>query len=497
MLRRFVSAIVVFFILVLVAYPASAAQFGTRDEAVAMVKRVQERFRLEGAAKTFAAVTAQQKAFRDRDLYVYIMNYDCVIQAHAARQELVGKSLWEFRDQDGIYPARNTVEVAKTKGSGWTDYRWTNPKTGLVEAKSTYVEKLGNNFAVGVGIYKDEQINQNTVSIISGSPGSDATYLQAAYDLASVLNNGETLRILPVVGIGGPQNIRDVRNLKGIDIGLTQTSTLNNYRRANETLGLNDDKIVYITKLFNLEVHIVVRSDIASLDQLQGQKVNLDELGSGTNYTMRDVFKRLGINIQEVNLPQTVALEKLKRGEIAATTLVAGKPTDSLSLLKQSDGLKFLSIPYAKSLNNDFLPTALTNEDYPNMIPAGQSVETIADTAVLIAYNWPKNSDRYRRVEMFVNALFPRIDEFFEPPHHVKWREVNLASQLPGWKRLEAAETWLNVSAAKLAAEARAQSDTPAVLRRIREAYPHQSPEEQENLWKEFLKWRDQRARSQ
>ena len=414
MLRHcvFVFRAVIILSLALATYPASAAQFGTREEAVAMVKRVQEKFQREGAERTFAAVTAQQKAFRDRDLYVYIMNFDCVIQAHAARQELLGKSLWDFRDQDGIYPARNTVDVAKTKGSGWTDYRWTNPKTGQVEAKSTYVEKLGDGYAVGVGIYKDEQINRNTVSIISGSPGSDATYLQAAYDLASVLNNGETLRILPVVEIGGPQNIRDVRTLKGIDIGLTQTSTLNNYRRANEILGFNDDKIVYIAKLFNLEVHLVTRANIASIDQLQGQKVNFDELGSGTNYTMRDVFKRLGINIQEVICP-TVALEKLKSGEIAATTLVAGKPTKSMSLLKQSDGLKFLTVPYAKALNSDFLPTVLTNEDYPNMIPVGQSVETIADTAVLIAYNWPKNTDRYRRVEMFVNALFPKVDEFF------------------------------------------------------------------------------------
>lgn len=60
-------------------------------------------------------------------------------------------------------------------------------------------------------------------------------------------------------------------------------------------LGVHDNKIVYITKLFNLEAHVLVRADTASLDQLQGKKVNLDELGSGTNYSIRDVFKRLGI----------------------------------------------------------------------------------------------------------------------------------------------------------------------------------------------------------
>jgi hypothetical protein len=431
---------------------ANAAPFGTRDEAVAMVKRVQERFKKDGPEATFAAVTAQQRAFKERDLYVYIMNFDCVIQAHAARAELVGKSLYEFRDQDGVYPARKTVEVAKTTGRGWIDFRWMNPKTNQVEAKSTYVEKLGDSYAIGVGIYKDEQVNRNMVSIISGSPGADATYLQAAYDLAAVLNDGENLRIMPVVGIGGSQNIRDVRALKGIDIGLTQVSILNNFRRVNETLGVTDGKIVYISKLFNLEVHLVSRSNIASIEQLNRQKVNRDEMGSGTNYSMRDVFKRLGIEIQEVNLPQPLALEKVKSGEIAATVLVAGKPTLSMSRLQPSDGLKFVPIPYTKPLIMDFLPTALTHDDYPDMIPPGQTVDTIADGAVLIAYNWPKNSDRYRPIETFINTFFPRIGEFARPPHHVKWREVNLRATVAGWTRLEAAQAWLDSHREKTAA---------------------------------------------
>jgi uncharacterized protein len=485
---RVCSAIIV--ALALLTFTANAAQFGTRDEAVAMIKRVQEKFKKDGAEATFAAVTAQQRAFKDRDLYVYIMNFDCVIQAHAARAELVGKSLYDFRDQDGVYPARKTVDVARSIGRGWIDYRWTNPKTNLVEAKSTYVEKLGDSYAMGVGIYKDEQVNRNTVSIISGSPGSDATYLQAAYDLAAVLNDGENLRILPVVGVGGSQNIRDVRQLKGIDIGLTQVSILNNFRRVNDTLGVpNDDKIVYVTKLFNLEVHLVGRSNIKSIDQLKGQKVNLDELGSGTNYSMRDVFKRLGIEVQEVNLPQNLALEKVKTGEIAATVLVAGKPTLSMSRLRFSDGFKFVPIPYAKPLTTDFLPTELTHDDYPDMIPSGQTVETIADSAVLIAYNWPKNTDRYRRVETFINTFFPRIAEFAQPPHHVKWREVNLGATLAGWTRLESAETWLKSNREKAVAEERAQFRS--FLTR-QTPNPANSPEVAANadrLFDEYLKW--------
>jgi len=412
-----------------------------------------------------------------------------VIQAHAARAELVGKSLFDFRDQDGVYPARKTVEVARTIGRGWIDYRWTNPKTNLVEAKSTYVEKLGDSYAMGVGIYKDEQVNRNTVSIISGSPGSDATYLQVAYDLAAVLNDGENLRILPVVGVGGSQNIRDVRALKGIDIGLTQVSILNNFRRVNETLGVTDDKIVYVTKLFNLEVHLVGRSVIKSVEQLQGQKVNLDELGSGTNYSMRDIFKRLGIEVQEVNLPQTLALEKVKTGEIAATVLVAGKPTLSMSQLRLSDGFKFIPIPYSKPLASDFLPTELTHDDYPDMIPAGQSVETIADSAVLIAYNWPKNTDRYRRVETFINTFFPRIAEFAQPPHHVKWREVNLGATLDGWTRLESAQAWLNANKENAVAAERSQFKSFLASRGSNPERSAEAAAQADRLFEEYLKW--------
>ena len=115
-------------IFALAASTARAADFGTRDEAVAMVKRVQEKFKKEGPDATFAAITGKMREFHDRDLYPYVLNFDCVVQAHGTRKELVGKSLYEFRDQDGKFVARDTVELAKTLGHGWTDFRWTNPQ---------------------------------------------------------------------------------------------------------------------------------------------------------------------------------------------------------------------------------------------------------------------------------------------------------------------------------------------------------------------------------
>jgi uncharacterized protein len=153
----------------------------------------------------------------------------------------------------------------------------------------------------------------------------------------------------------------------------------------------------------------------------------------------------LGIEVEEVSLSQAEALEKVRSGEIAATALVAGKPVRSMSGLTGADRLHFVPIPYPGQLFGDYLPAALAHDDYPELIAPGETVDTVAVSAVLIAYNWPKtNVDRYRRVQRFVEAFFPKISFFQQPPRHPKWHDVNLAATLPGWTRFEAAQEWLD-----------------------------------------------------
>src|SRR5216683_7346427 len=288
--------------------PSSRAEFGTRAEAVAMVKRAQAKFKKDGFDPLVKTINSGAKEFNDRDLYVFIVDFTGRNHANAVTPAIQGKDIWDIKDQDGKFIVQEMVGVARDNGHGWFDYRWINPTTKTIEDKAAYVERLGtsDNY-VAVVLYKNEQPNVNTIGLISGSPNSDDTYLQMAYDLTDVLNDGDNLRILPIAGVGGPRNIRDVRYLKGIDIGLTQTSILNNFRRSNERMGQVDNKIVYIAKLFNEEVHLVARPNITSIEQLRGLKVNLDTKGSGTSYSMRDLFKALGIEVQEVNMSQVEA----------------------------------------------------------------------------------------------------------------------------------------------------------------------------------------------
>jgi TRAP-type uncharacterized transport system substrate-binding protein len=427
------------------ALPLRAAEFGTREEAMAMLGRVQEKFKKDGAAATFRAINSKEPEFADRDLYPFVTELTGLCVANGVTPAVRGKNIIDLKDQDGKFIIQEFVRIATTSpGYGWVDYRWLNPVTNTVEDKSAYIARMGDYF-VGVGVYRNEQPDENTIGVISGSSNSDDTYLQIAYDLAEVLNDGDNLRIVPIVGIGGPRNIRDVRYLRGVDIGLTQTNILNNFRRSNERMGQHDDNIVYIAKLFNEEVHLIAGRGITSIEQLKGRKVNIDVNGSGTSYSMRDIFKKLGIEVEEVSMTQAEAVEKVRSGEIAATALIAGKPVSLMSKLASSDGLHLVPVPYPLQLISDYLPAALTHSDYPALIPAGVSVDTVAVGAVLITYDWPRsNTDRYHRVQRFVEAFFPKISEFQKPPRHVKWRDVNLGATLPGWTRFEVAQKWLD-----------------------------------------------------
>jgi TRAP transporter TAXI family solute receptor len=338
-----------------------------------------------------------------------------------------------------------------------------------------------------------ERINSNTVYVVSGN--LNGTYLSVAYDLSAVLDDGNELRILPVVGKGGGQNIRDVRFLKGVDIGITQSNLLSLFRRTGE-IGPIDDKIVYIARLFNEELHLIVRAEsgITSIEQLAGKRVNFSDIGSGTQLSTRDIFERLGIKAVEVNMGQNDSFEALKRGDIAATALIAGKPAGSTVKLRAADGYRILPVPFPKPLQNDYLPTVLTNDDYPGLIEPGKSVDTVAVGAVLIAYNWPQNTDRYRRIAKFVDAFFPRIGEFHKPPRHPKWREANLAATVPGWKRLPAAEEWVKRNQGELqqSQAIREQFDQFLATRDAAGKRETMSREQFDSLFREFMSWRAQ-----
>src|SRR5262245_27448248 len=335
-----------------------------------------------------------------------------------------------------------------------------------------------------------ERINTNTIAIVSGN--INAAWLTIAYDLSAVLDRGDDFRVLPVIGRGGEQNVRDVRYLKGVDLGITVTPVLTTFRRTGE-LGTNlEDKVAYITKLFNQEMHVLVRADsgITTLDQLRGKTVNFSDAGSATQQSAREVFKRLNIDVKEVNTGQADAYEAMKRNEMAATILSNAMPAPAIARLRPADGFRMIPVPYSTQFHEDYYPASISYENYPNLLPKGQSIDTIAYGSMIIAYNWPKGSDRHRRVAQFVDRFFSNFDQFQKAPRHPKWREVNLAAEVPGWRRFDAAEEWLSQNRAQQAALG-SQQDFDRFLagRPAPTRVSDMSAADRERLFQDFVKW--------
>src|SRR5438034_6323641 len=284
-----------------------------------------------------------------------------------------------------------------------------------------------------------QALNQNTVTLISGTIGG--TYVQFGADLASVLDDGNSLRVLPIVGRGSVQSVADILFLQGVDLGSVRSDTLDYLERKSFAKDIKK-QFTYVTKLYNEEMHVVASKSIRNLRDLDGKTVSVDLPNGGTFVTAATVFERLGMKPKVVYIEQRIALEKLRRGWIEDVIVCGGKRYKSVSGFKD-DRFHLVTVDYEKPLQGDYLPARLSAKDYPNLISDQEQVDTIAVPAVLAAYNWAPNTDRYRKLSQFVDAFFTKFPIFQNPPFHPKWKEVSLSAPLPDWQRLPVAEQWL------------------------------------------------------
>ncbi|MEE1656029.1 TAXI family TRAP transporter solute-binding subunit [Microvirga sp. CF3062] len=336
--------------------------------------------------------------------------------------------------------------------------------------------------------FNPSRANSGTLGVISG--GADGTYIRIAADLANVLD-GEELRVLPMIGRGSLQNLRDIMFLRGVDIGIVQMDA----REQLKAEKLQENavrRLRFITRLYNEEVHIIASRQITDIRQLDGQKVNIDKAGSGTNLTSRLIFDKLGIKPEVTTFDQASSYAKLKSGEIQAAVYVAGRPVRAIAEFQTDGRFHLLPIPFEGEIAESYFPARFANSDYPQLVDTAKPVETLAVGSLLAVFNWPENSDRYNRVKRFVDAFFSRFDEFLQPGRHPKWKEVNLAADVPGWERVKPAQDWLDRAVAARNPSPQVQSFEFFMNNRGINV----SAQEREVLFREFLAWQGDRERA-
>jgi TRAP-type uncharacterized transport system substrate-binding protein len=328
-----------------------------------------------------------------------------------------------------------------------------------------------------------EKKNAGTVGIVGGLLSGGQ--MRMVDEMGAVLDDGDNLRILPIVSFGAAGNLDDLLYLQGVDAAVTQSDVFEYFKTQRKTPDL-DRRVNYIIRLPESELHILARNDVQSLEDLRGKKVNFGPAGTGASLTGTIVFQRLGINVDQVLIDQASALQQLQSGAIDAIARVVPKPIDFFSKIPATSGLHLVNIPFTKTFQDLYTLGQFTKAEYPNLLQGHDSIDTIAVPGVLAVYNWPKKTDRYNKVERFIQYLFDRFDRLQHPPFHPAWRDVNLAATVPGWTRFPVAEAMLD----QLKAKQQQQADFRNFLGTRRDA--PDSPADREALFRQFLQWQAQ-----
>jgi TRAP-type uncharacterized transport system substrate-binding protein len=281
--------------------------------------------------------------------------------------------------------------------------------------------------------------------------GSAGITIRQAEDLASLVDDGTTRRLVPMVGSGGVQAIADLLDGRGVDMAFLQLDVLD-YARAQKLFPDLETRISYIARLNYAEFHLLARPEVTGIADLAGRIVNVGPPSGDTAITAARLFRLLKLSPITANDEPALALDKLRRGEIGAVAFVGGKPAPLLRLAN-TGGLRLVPIPLTPDVVAAYVPSKLNATDYPGLVAADAPVDTIAVATALFAGPVTPGSDDYRKLANVVDTFFTQFQTLLAPGHHGKWAEVNLSSQIPGWQRFVPADEWLKRNAAVAAGQ--------------------------------------------
>ncbi len=274
-------------------------------------------------------------------------------------------------------------------------------------------------------------VNEGVIGVLGdGARGTDFAMIA---DLAAILDKGYDRRILPMAGAGSVRAIEDLLLLRGVDIVFVQADVLEFYQNADLFPDIGE-KIRYLAKMYNKEFHLLASKDIASIEDLEGKKVNFGPPSSGSFLTASLIFDALGITVQANDDDYQIALDKLRQGEFDAWVRVDAKPSLQLEDLQAGEGVHLLPLP-SGAIDDPYVTATLTSDDYPGLIPDGQAIETLAVPTIMATFGWPEKHWKRRQLTGFQDALSQEIEGLQQGPFHTKWQEVDLAAEIPGWKR--------------------------------------------------------------
>ncbi len=287
------------------------------------------------------------------------------------------------------------------------------------------------------------------VGVLAATPDEFAFLLR----LSNAVDHENGLRIVPMSGKGPVQTLTDLYYIRGVDAVLVPSDTLAFMERNGLLSGINS-KFSYVMRLFPMDVHVIARSGINSLDDLEGKTVVMGPAASASYVAGQFLLESAGVSANTIEAGTAEAVRAVSEGEVDAAILMGRKPLAELKLIGAASGIHLINVTAPEALEDTYAPSLVTNEDYPELVTEAAPVETVSAALVLAVLDRKRGTPQYDRVQRLAEGLFTALQRGSGED-----ASLNLAASVLGWNRHGAVAAALKAHAEKLQAATQPQAE--------------------------------------
>jgi uncharacterized protein len=272
---------------------------------------------------------------------------------------------------------------------------------------------------------RSQKLNQSTIGLLASTPELSGNVL----DIADAMDHTDGLRILPIIGRGSLQSINDLLFLRGVDVALLSSDSLA-FVKKHDLYKEETGKVAYMAKLANLNVIVLARKDIAGIENLTGLRVATGPANSDEFVAAELIFDAIGMPYERVPTTGKNSVAALLDGRIDAAVFTGAASVQLLNAIKAKSGLHILPLSLPESLADTYSPAILDSKEFPNLIPDGTIVETVAAALILGVFDWPDRTERFYKLRKFNKAL---LSTYLATRNSDQ--STNFSAAVPGWKQ--------------------------------------------------------------
>ena len=268
------------------------------------------------------------------------------------------------------------------------------------------------------------KLNQGTIGLLASQP----ELLSKAMQIAKAVDHTDGLRVLPIMGHGGIQTISDLQLLRSVDVAMVSSDALA-FVKKNGLYTDEDLKISYLAKLANARVIILARPEFTTLASLSGKRIAVGSSDSDEFIAADLIFGDLGFHYEGVGLSGEPALKGMQNRSIDAMVFAGADAYPLLANIGKASGFHILPVSIDAGLSGAYAPAIVTKSDFPNLVPAEATIETVASAVVLAVFDWRSRSERFYKLVRFNSALTTHYFATLSTDN-----ATNFQAAVPGWK---------------------------------------------------------------